>query len=94
MVGYRTRLCALLETGVIIGFLGEFWNYWARAKWLYIFPIFENYTFFEMPIIGYLGFPLLAATVFSMYILMTDLLNLPHYDIDVDFHSGNEKSLE
>ena len=93
LVGYRTRLWALLETGVIIGFLGEFWNYWARAKWLYIFPIFENYTFFEMPIIGYLGFPLLVATVFSMYILMTDLLNLPHYDIDVDFHSGNEKSL-
>ena len=83
-VGYRARLRALLEAGLICGFLWEFWNYWALAKWLYIFPIFENHTLFEMPVVGYLGFPPFAVEIFAMYTLSTALLNLPRYDIGAD----------
>ena len=83
-VGYRVRFWALLEAGMICGFLGEFWNYWAKAKWLYIVPIFENYSFFEMPVFGYLGFPVCAVMVFATYVLAADLLNLPKYDIGTD----------
>ena len=83
-VGYRARLRALLEAGLLCGFLWEFWNYWARAKWLYIFPIFENHTLFEMPVVGYLGFPPFALEIFAMYTLATALLNLPRYDIGAE----------
>ncbi len=83
-VGYRARLGALLEAGLMCGFLWEFWNYWARAKWLYIFPIFENHTLFEMPVAGYLGFPPFAVEIFAIYTLATALLNLPRYDIGAD----------
>ena len=83
-VGYRARLRALLEAGLLCGFLWEFWNYWARAKWLYIFPILENYTLFEMPVVGYPGFLLFAVEIFAMYTLATALLNLPRYDIGAD----------
>ncbi len=83
-VGYRARLRALLEAGLICGFLWEFWNYWALARWLYIFPIFENHTLFEMPVVGYLGFPPFAVEIFAMYTMSTALLNLPRYDIGAD----------
>ena len=87
-VGYRARLRALLTGGLICGFLWEFWNYWAAAKWLYIFPILENYTLFEMPVIGFLGFPPFAVEIFAMYTLATALWNLPRYDIGTETASA------
>ena len=83
-VGYRARLRALIEAGLLCGMLGEFWNYGARAKRLYIFPIFENYAFFEMPAAGYLGFPAFALAAFALYTLAAALLNLPRYDIGTE----------
>ena len=87
-VGYRARLRALLTGGLICGFLWEFWNYWAAAKWLYIFPILENYTLFEMPVVGFLGFPPFAVEIFAMYTLATAVLNLPRYDIGAEAASS------
>lgn len=51
------RLFSLLLAGLVCGFLWEFWNYWARARWVYTFPILQPYKIFHMPILGYLGFP-------------------------------------
>jgi hypothetical protein len=45
-----------IVAGWICGILWEFWNYWAGAKWIYIFPIGQGWKVFEMPLAGFLGF--------------------------------------
>ncbi len=66
--GRRSRLYSLLAAGWICGWLWEFWNYWAAAKWHYTFPIFQNMKIFEMPVPGYLGFLPFALECFTMYV--------------------------
>jgi hypothetical protein len=59
--------CALILSGVACGFLWEFWNYWAEAKWHYAVPILGDIKIFEMPVLGYLGFPPFAVECYVMY---------------------------
>ena len=66
--GRRARLYSLLVSGWVCGWLWEFWNYWAAAKWLYIFPMFQQWKIFEMPAPGYLGFLPFALECFAMYV--------------------------
>jgi hypothetical protein len=72
--GRRTRLYSLLCSGWVCGWLWEFWNYWAAAKWNYIFPMFQQYKIFQMPAPGYLGFPPFALECFLMYSFVSRLL--------------------
>lgn len=65
--GRRDRLTNLLLAGMLCGVLWEFWNYWARAKWIYTVPIMSDLKIFEMPLPGYLGFPAFALGCFTMY---------------------------
>jgi hypothetical protein len=65
--GRRSRLYALLASGWVCGWLWEFWNYWAAAKWHYVFPMFQQRKIFEMPAPGYLGFLPFALECFAMY---------------------------
>lgn len=58
---------SFLLAGWICGILWEFWNYWAAAKWLYIFPIGQGWKVFEMPLAGYLGFLPFAVECKVMY---------------------------
>jgi hypothetical protein len=66
--GRWDRLINLGLSGLICGFLWEFWNYWARAKWIYAVPILPDVKIFEMPVAGYLGFPAFALECFTMYV--------------------------
>ncbi len=59
-------LCLLLA-GIIIGFLWEFWNYWAITKWTYEVPFVGFFKIFEMPILGYLGYFPFAFELYAMY---------------------------
>ena len=61
------RLYCLFVAGFICGLLWEFWNYWASARWVYIFPMFQEIKIFEMPLPGYLGFPAFAVECFALY---------------------------
>jgi hypothetical protein len=65
--GDPRRICRLLVAGLICGGLWEFWNYWARAKWIYTVPVFEETKAFEMPFLGFLGFPPFAVEAYVMY---------------------------
>ena len=65
--GRRDRVLSLLVSGWVCGWLWEFWNYWAAAKWHYTFPIFQNGKIFEMPALGFLGFLPFALECFVMY---------------------------
>jgi hypothetical protein len=66
---YR-RVVNLVASGLLCGFLWEFWNYWAHTKWIYTVPILENIKIFEMPALGYFGFPAFALECFTMYVLI------------------------
>jgi hypothetical protein len=72
--GRRGRLFSFLVSGWICGLLWEFWNFWAAAKWNYIFPIMQREKIFEMPLLGYVGFPPFALECFLMYYLAACLL--------------------
>jgi cell division protein FtsW (lipid II flippase) len=70
--GYRGRLYSFFAAGWVCGWLWEFWNYWARAGWIYTFPVFpraaQQMKFFQMPAPGYLAFPVYALECFTMYV--------------------------
>ncbi|MEO5741512.1 MAG: hypothetical protein ABIS29_13050 [Vicinamibacterales bacterium] len=68
--GQPDRLINLLIAGFICGGLWEFWNFWSRAKWIYTVPIFGDIKIFEMPVLGYFGFPPFAVECFTMYVFI------------------------
>lgn len=72
--GTYERVINLLIAGFICGGLWEFWNFWARAKWIYTVPIFGDIKIFEMPVLGYFGFPPFALECLTMYVFTTRLL--------------------
>ena len=65
--GDLTRILNLLAAGLVCGLLWEFWNFWAQAKWIYTVPFFEKLKLFEMPLLGFLGFPPFAVSAYAMY---------------------------
>ena len=60
----------MLLAGAIAGGCWEFFNYWARAKWIYTVPFFDDIKLFEMPVLGFLGFPPFALGCASVYRLL------------------------
>src|ERR1019366_5410732 len=66
--GHRARMYSFLAAGWVCGWLWEFWNYWARARWIYTFPISQQWKIFQMPVPGYLAFPVFALECFAMYV--------------------------
>jgi hypothetical protein len=65
--GELGRLLNLLAAGMVCGLLWELWNFWAQAKWIYTVPFFEEGKLFEMPLLGFLGFPPFAVSAYAMY---------------------------
>lgn len=65
--GDPRKIYLLLLAGMICGLLWEFWNFWARAKWVYTVPFFDRTKGFEMPLLGFFGFPPFAVEAYVMY---------------------------
>jgi hypothetical protein len=65
--GTPQKIYLLLVAGLICGFLWEFWNFWALSKWVYAVPFFDKGKGFEMPFLGFLGFPPFAVQAYVMY---------------------------
>ena len=74
--GSRRRLWSLMLGGLLCGVLWEFWNYWAGSKWIYTIPYFGQWKVFEMPVLGFLGFPPFALECWILYHLLR--ANLRH----------------
>ena len=68
--GWYGRTAALFAGGLVCGLLWEFWNYWALAKWVYhlefLGPL-EHVRYFQMPVIGLLGFLPFGAECWVMW---------------------------
>jgi len=78
--GNPRRFYRLLLSGMLCGFLWEFWNYWAGARWYYTVPILDHIKIFEMPVLGYLGFPPFAVACFTMYAFVKNCLSADSAD--------------
>lgn len=65
--GEPRKIYLLLIAGLICGVLWEFWNFSALSKWVYTVPFFDKVKGFEMPFLGFLGFPPFAVQAYVMY---------------------------
>ncbi len=68
--GFYGPAVRLLLAGLVAGLFWEFFNYWARAKWIYTVPFFDDLKLFEMPLVGFLGFPPFAIECAEIYRLL------------------------
>ena len=76
--GGRRRVWSLLLGGLLCGLMWEFWNFWAGTKWVYSVPFFGSWKIFEMPALGFLGFPPFALECWILYHLLRALLAQSH----------------
>src|SRR2546426_645222 len=51
------RIARLMAAGLFAGVLWESFNALARGRWIYTVPFLEHWKIFEMPLVGFLGFP-------------------------------------
>jgi hypothetical protein len=65
--GDWSRTLQLFAAGVICGLLWEFWNMWAYTRWVYVFSPVLSVKYFEMPLLGFLGFLPFALEYFVMF---------------------------
>jgi len=68
--GELGRILRLLAGGAGIGLLWELYNSIARSRWIYTVPGLDNLKLFEMPLLGFLGFPVFALECWSVFHLL------------------------
>jgi predicted flap endonuclease-1-like 5' DNA nuclease len=64
------RVARLMAGGLVAGALWESFNGLARGRWIYTVPFLEHLKIFEMPPVGFLGFPFFALEAWSLYHLI------------------------
>lgn len=64
--GKPRRFLLLASAGLLCGLLWELWNFHAGAKWVYDLPVPAGPKLFEMPLLGFLGFPPFALECFCL----------------------------
>ncbi len=72
-LGERSCPLLLLASGLVCGLFWELWNFWAGAKWVYTLPYFQFWRVFEMPVLGFLGFPPFALECWLLFVFVRQL---------------------
>ncbi|HID31520.1 MAG TPA: DUF4332 domain-containing protein [Desulfobacterales bacterium] len=78
--GEWTTLVRLLLAGIICGGYWELCNFWSLEKWVYTVPFFSEGKLFEMPYLGFLGFPPFCVQCFVMTNALYLLRGGRHWD--------------
>ena len=73
----------ILLAGAICGLCWESWNFWASAKWIYTVPFFEEVKLFEMPLLGFLGFPPFALECYTFARFLVAKGWIPEWETDL-----------
>ena len=68
--GDAGRIVRLLLGGAGIGLLWELYNSFARSRWIYTVPGLDELKLFEMPLLGFIGFPVFALECWSVFHLL------------------------
>ena len=80
--GEWTTLVRLLLAGILCGGYWELCNFWSLEKWIYTVPFFSKGKLFEMPYLGFLGFPPFCVECFVMTNALYLLRGGRHWDPD------------
>lgn len=68
------RVLSIMAATMITGFFWEMWNFYSLPKWTYTVPYVGFWKVFEMPLLGYLGYPPFGLAVFSYAAIATKLM--------------------
>ena len=79
--GSLRQFVLLLVAGLICGFLWEIWNYPAAAKWIYTVPFLDQIKWFEMPPLGFVGFPPFAVECYVMVNTLCLFVGGPNWEL-------------
>lgn len=63
--GDWTLPVVIMAATLFTGFWWELWNFYSFPKWIYDVPEVGFFKVFEMPILGYLGYPFFGLEVYS-----------------------------
>ena len=70
-----TLIATIMLGTLFTGIWWELWNYYSLPKWTYTVPYVGLWKVFEMPVVGYLGYPFFGLIIFTytgiMLMLMT-----------------------
>jgi hypothetical protein len=69
-----TMTLSIMAATMMTGFWWEMWNYYSLPKWTYTIPYVGFWKVFEMPFLGYFGYPFFGMVVFSYAAIMLVLL--------------------
>jgi hypothetical protein len=87
--GSVRMLHLLLLSGFLCGILWECWNFWAGSKWSYTIPYLGFLKVFEMPVLGFLGFPFFALECYVLVntscLLLNGILQGRHMKLRIAF---------
>jgi hypothetical protein len=73
--GRDSSLVVSIMIGTLFtGFWWELWNYCSLPKWTYTIPYVGFWKVFEMPIVGYLGYPFFGLIIFGYTGIMLMLI--------------------
>ncbi len=73
-VGKGIGIFSVMIATLFTGFWWEMWNFYSMPKWFYTIPYVGFFKIFEMPILGYLGYPVFGLEVLSYTILILSIL--------------------
>jgi hypothetical protein len=66
---------SLMAAALFAGFWWEMWNFYSYPKWYYTIPYVGFWKIFEMPLLGYVGYPFFGLIVWSYAVLALTSLN-------------------
>lgn len=61
---------SIMAATLLTGFFWEMWNYYSLPKWYYTIPYVGFWKVFEMPILGYGGYPFFGIVILSYTFLV------------------------
>ena len=65
---------SIMLAALVTGVFWEMWNYYSLPKWVYTIPYLGFWKIFEMPFLGYLGYPFFGLIVFTYPALASSVL--------------------
>jgi hypothetical protein len=72
--GQCRLVVSIMVATLFTGVWWEAWNYYSLPKWVYTIPYVGFWKIFEMPLLGYLGYPFFGLIVFTYAGLINSIL--------------------